>query len=185
MTNDLKEGRTIYDFLVYLLEKKGLYLLSFAIIIVIGGLFFVHFSAKPGTKISILRIIEYTKGEIYSFGTKSSTTNAWLGLWEHTVENANGPNTGIMFFYSPMCSNKEYEIFGIHENYRCKMTLLYGNVKANGNVIEGIWENPYSKQSGTFLLNLSDSKSFVGNYAMNNDIIIKNMNKWKGTKLDK
>ena len=186
MTGESKEGRTLYDFLVYIFEKKGLYLLSFAIVITIGGLLFVHFSAKPGTKISILKIIEYTKGEKHSSGNKSSISeNDWLGSWEHTVDNADGANTGIMFFYSPICEDVKYTTFGFHENYKCKMTLLYGNIKANGKIIEGEWENHYSGQKGTFLLNLKDSKSFVGNYAMNGNKINVNKNKWIGTKIDK
>jgi len=190
MENDSKEGLTLYGFLVYLIEEKGLYILSFAIIFLIFGILFVHFNAKSGTKITILGIIEYTKGENYNFatfGNKSKLANDWLGSWKYTVDNASGPNSGIMFFYSPICADTKYKIFGFHENYKCKMTLLYGNLKTNGRVLEGIWENPYSGQKGTFLLNynlINNSKSFSGNYAMDNAKIDENKNKWTGTKIN-
>jgi len=185
MANESKDGLTFYGFLAYLIEEKGFYILLCAVTMFIGGILFVHFNAKPGTKITILGVIEYTKGEKKSSDNKSIMANDWLGSWKHTAYNANGPNSGVMFFYSPICKDNEYQIFGFHENYRCEMTLLYGNLKANGKILEGIWDNSYTGKKGTFLLNLKDSKSFVGNYAMDKKRINENMNKWTGIRIDK
>jgi len=60
---DKNDGKTLYDFLVYVLDRWGVLILIFLFGFLLGVVLFIHFNAQPGTQVSIFGIFTYIKNQ--------------------------------------------------------------------------------------------------------------------------
>jgi len=92
-----ESGKTIYDFLWLSLQKYGLALLIILIIFLIGGSFLVHKQAEPGTQVSILGVISYTKAK----KVESALPSTVLGVTDRKDSvDKEYPHTTVRFAYT-------------------------------------------------------------------------------------
>ena len=107
--NDEK-AKTVYDLLWLVLQKYGIALLVVLIVFLAGASFLVHTQAEPGTQVSILGVISYTKAKkaVVPPGTPTDTGLERSKITEGRPETEREyPPTTIRFAYTKLARSAE------------------------------------------------------------------------------
>lgn len=91
--------KNFYDLLAFLLRKYGVWILISFILFLSAVSILVHFSAKPGTEVSIIGLISYTKADNIVYSAPADLQTADTGQMQPAEETTD--NEDLNESYAP------------------------------------------------------------------------------------